>query len=196
MTDEKYISDGQGSVLLKLARKIIADKLGIDVKQDEWAEIVKLLVDPAFEEKQGTFVTLTMNNDLRGCIGSLTATESIKESVKRNAINAAFHDSRFTPLTVDEFDDLHVEVSILTEPKNLEYIDSADLLQKIRPQVDGVVVRKGGASATFLPQVWQQLPSPKDFLVHLCMKAGLPSDIWETGHPDVLIYQVQKFKEK
>jgi AmmeMemoRadiSam system protein A len=139
---------------------------------------------------------VTKNGELRGCIGSLTAVEPLIESVKRNAINAAFHDHRFPPLGTEEVDEVEVEVSILTDPQPLEYSDPEDLVKKLQPGEDGVIIHKGAARATFLPQVWDQLPEHEEFLSHLCMKAGLPAEAWQTATLDVLTYQVQYFEEK
>jgi AmmeMemoRadiSam system protein A len=116
--------------------------------------------------------------------------------IKRNAVNAAFHDPRFAPLKADELDQVGIEISILTEPQPLEYRGSKDLLTKLRPHVDGVILRKGKASATFLPQVWEQLPKPEHFLSHLCRKAGLSADTWEKTQLEISTYQVQYFEEE
>ena len=186
------LNEEQGQILLKLARQTIEEKLekrSIKVDPDS-------LMDSALKEKRGTFVTLTINNQLRGCIGNLDATYSILDGIERNAINAAFHDPRFPPLKDDELNRVDIEVSILTEPQPLEYQDSKDLLSKLRVNVDGVILRKGSASATFLPQVWEQLPQSEKFLSHLCTKAGLPSDEWKKGNLDILTYQVQCFEEE
>jgi AmmeMemoRadiSam system protein B/AmmeMemoRadiSam system protein A len=182
----------QGQVLVKLARQTIAEKLGrksIAVDPDDMA-------DSVFQDHKGTFVTLTINKQLRGCIGNLDATESILAGIKRNAVNAAFHDPRFPALKAHELDQVDIEVSILTEPQRLEYGDSKDLLSKLRVHVDGVILSKGASSATFLPQVWEQLPRPDQFLSHLCMKAGLPADDWKKSPLDILTYQVQYFEEE
>jgi AmmeMemoRadiSam system protein B/AmmeMemoRadiSam system protein A len=182
----------QGQTLVKLARQTIAQKLGKrSTKVDPEA-----LADAALQEKRGTFVTLTINKQLRGCIGNLEARDSIVAGVERNAVNAAFHDPRFPPLKADELDRVDIEVSILTEPRPLEYRDGKELISKLRVNVDGVILRKGPAGATFLPQVWEQLPKPEEFLSHLCMKAGLPADTWEKGHLDISTYQVQYFEEE
>jgi AmmeMemoRadiSam system protein A len=116
--------------------------------------------------------------------------------VKRNANNAAFHDPRFAPLKANELDQADIEISILTEPQALEYRGSKDLLAKLRPHVDGVILRKGAASATFLPQVWEQLPKPDQFLSNLCRKAGLSADTWEKTQLEISTYQVQYFEEE
>jgi MEMO1 family protein len=182
----------QGQILVKLARQSIEkkfDKCSNQVDPDA-------MTDSAFKEKRGTFVTLTINKQLRGCIGNLDAGDSIVDGIERNAVNAAFRDPRFPPLKAHELDRVDIEVSILSKPQPLEYRDSDDLLSKLRVNVDGVILRKGSASATFLPQVWEQLPYPDTFLSHLCAKAGLPTDAWKKGNLDILTYQVQYFEEE
>jgi len=128
-------------------------------------------------------------------MGCLTPSETILEGIRRNAINAAFNDPRFPPLTGPELEQAEIEVSILTNSQDLEYSDGKDLLTKLRPSIDGAIISKGMARATFLPQVWEQLPRTEDFLSHLCRKAGLSPDEWEKGELGVSIYQVQYFHE-
>jgi len=188
------LSEHQGDILVRLARQTIAERLGLPVSHPVRPEELQ---DPALQEKRGVFVTLHKNGQLRGCIGSLVGLEPIVEGVRRNALNAAFNDRRFSPVTPDEFDDLRIDVSVLSQPKPLSYTDSQDLLGKLRPGIDGVILRgPGGASATFLPQVWEQLPDPQLFLSHLCLKAGLPQDAWQSGQLDIDTYQVQHFEEQ
>jgi MEMO1 family protein len=186
----------KGQALVKLARRTLMEKFGRQPQPDEGDPLRSALQDPSLQAHCGTFVTLKLRGQLRGCIGNLTATDPLAEGVRRNAINAAFHDPRFSPLTEQELTRVEIEVSILTEPQPLEYTDGEDLLRKLRPNVDGVIIRKGYASATFLPQVWEQLPKTEDFLNHLCQKAGLPRDAWKQSELDVSTYQVQYFEEK
>ena len=186
----------QGQVLVRLARHTIMEKLGRKISDSESGRVNRALQDEDFKSHCGTFVTLKIKGQLRGCIGNLTSTETVWDGIKSNAINAAFHDPRFSPLTDKELDQTEIEVSILTEPRPLEYQNGQDLTQKLRVKVDGVIIRKGHASATFLPQVWEQLPQPEEFLSHLCMKAGLPSDAWKDPEVEILTYQVQYFEEK
>lgn len=188
-------SEEQGQVLVKLARHTIMEKLGRNIPDSQPDMNAPLLKDEKFNSHCGTFVTLKIRGQLRGCIGNLSSTETVWDGVKRNAINAAFHDPRFSAITAKEFDQIKIEVSILTEPHPLEYRNGKDLTQKLRVNVDGLIIRKGHASATFLPQVWEQLPRPEEFLSHLCMKAGLPSDAWKDPELEVLTYQVQYFEE-
>jgi len=188
---DDQLTEAQGQVLLKLARSTIAKKLGksFDTPSDE------TLQDKDLQEKKGTFVTLNIHGQLRGCIGSLIGQTSLVKGVENNAINAAFNDPRFSPLSVEEYNNIHVEVSVLTDPQPLEYTDTNDLINKLKPKVHGVILRKGYSSATFLPQVWDQLPTHEAFLSHLCLKAGLPGDTWKKDHLDIQTYKVQYFEE-
>lgn len=190
---EKHFTKEQGMALVALARRTIQENLGVMPPANP--KLAEALADEELHVKTGTFVTLTMNGQLRGCIGSLEGREPLVDSVKHNALNAAFRDPRFSGLTKRELDKVHVEVSILTEPKPLAYADAQDLLKKLRPGIDGVIIRQGYAGATFLPQVWEQLPDKEEFLGHLCMKAGLKPDEWTRGRLEVQTYQVQYFEE-
>ncbi len=190
---EKQIDSKKGEVLLELARKSIADRLGVSWEPSP--ELDSLAKDPVFESRRGTFVTLKIDGQLRGCIGNLVPEKPLAKGVKDNAVNAAFNDPRFAPLSKEEFPRIQIEVSLLTEPMPLEYRNSQELLEKIRPNVDGLIISNGPYSATFLPQVWEQLPDKKSFLSNLCMKAGLPADEWKKGDLQVYTYQVRYFEE-
>ena len=189
------LSEEQGQLLVKLARQTLEEHFAKQIPQNEIDRLNAALTDPCFNLSCGTFVTLTIDGQLRGCIGNLTSSESLVSGVRRNTINAAFHDPRFSPLSVSDLDRIAIEVSILSEPRQLHYRDPADLLKKLRPNIDGVIIRKDLASATFLPQVWEQLPQPQDFLAHLCRKAGLTPDAWRNKQLEVSTYQVQYFEE-
>ncbi|KPK32196.1 MAG: hypothetical protein AMK70_11035 [Nitrospira bacterium SG8_35_1] len=190
----EQLTETQGQILLRLARSTIAARLGInDAAKKSIPD--SDLADHVFQEHRGTFVTLKIANQLRGCMGCLNPSETILEGVRRNAINAAFNDPRFPALTAPELEQAQIEVSILTNPRGLEYSAGSDLLKKLRPNIDGVIIGRGMARATFLPQVWEQLPVTEDFLAHLCQKAGLAPDEWKRGELDVSVYQVQYFHE-
>ncbi|RJP86284.1 MAG: AmmeMemoRadiSam system protein A [Desulfobacteraceae bacterium] len=184
----------KGKLLLQLARKTIAGHLGLEPDASDQLETA--LADEEFTACRGTFVTLTINHQLRGCIGNLSADKTILEGVRDNAVNAAFHDPRFPALSKKELDHVAIEISLLTEPQALEYSNAEDLLTRLRPGIDGLIIRKGGRSATFLPQVWEQLPDKQMFLRHLCSKAGLPADAWQRPGLEVQTYQVQYFHEQ
>lgn len=186
---EDHVTKEQGELLLRLARETIAAKLG---RKPEGHGVI---ADPALQAECGTFVTLKIGGQLRGCIGNLEPVGSIIEGIRRNALNAAFHDYRFTELTAEELARVHIDISILTRPQPLKYHDGADLIAKLRPGIDGVILRLGRCSATFLPQVWEQLPRAEEFLGHLCRKAGLADTAWRDSHPEVETYQVQCFEE-
>ena len=189
------LSQEQGQLLVKLARQTLLQHFAKQTAQDEIDSLNDRLTAPCFNQSYGTFVTLKIDGHLRGCIGNLTSSDSLVSGVRRNTINAAFHDPRFSPLSASELDRVTIEISILSNPRPLSYQDAADLLKKLRPNIDGVIIRKQFASATFLPQVWEQLPEPQDFLKHLCMKAGLPADAWQHSRLEVSTYQVQYFEE-
>lgn len=184
------ITQEQGNYLLRAARQVLRYKIA------HAEELEAERIDPALEIASGTFVTLTVNNELRGCIGNLEPVGSIHEGVKRNATHAALHDYRFPPVTPEELGKINIEISILTPPQRLYYSDWSDLLQKLRPGIDGVILEQEQASATFLPQVWEQLPQPEEFLGHLCTKAGLSPSAWKDGQLVVKTYQVQSFAEE
>ena len=194
-TTSQLLTPEKGQILVKLARSTLMDKFGRPLPPAEADRMRSALSDASFQVRSGTFVTLKHKGQLRGCIGSLSATDPLAEDVRRNAIDAAFHDPRFAPLTAKELEHVAIEVSVLTEPRPLAFSDPEDLLRKLRPNVDGVVIRQGHAGATFLPQVWEQLPKKEDFLDHLCFKAGLPRDAWRRGGLTVSTYQVQYFEE-
>jgi len=191
MADSAKLTDQEGKHLLDLARNTIQKELF----KDKTAAQGEGLDSPRFSEKRGTFVTLTINDNLRGCIGHIIPQETLLEGIKENAVNAAFKDPRFNPLSKKEWENVKIEISILTDPKPLEYSDAEDLLKKIRPNVDGVILKKGYYQSTFLPQVWEQLPDKKEFFTHLCLKAGMDGNEWKKGELEVYTYQVQAFEE-
>ncbi len=192
MEGSDKLTEEQGKYLLKVARKTIQEALfgGKGGEKEEEN------LSPVFKEERGTFVTLTMGGNLRGCIGHIVAQESLLEGIKVNAINAAFRDPRFNPVGKNEWERVKIEVSILTDPKPLSYSDADDLLKKLRPGIDGVILKKGYYQSTFLPQVWDQLPKKEDFLNHLCLKAGLDANAWRKGDLEVSTYQAQAFEEE
>ncbi|WP_028318442.1 AmmeMemoRadiSam system protein A [Desulfobulbus elongatus] len=183
----------QGQVLVRWARQQIEHHLEVAPSRPVDAGERR---QPELQQVRGVFVTLHKRSALRGCIGSLTGVEPVVDGVRRHALNAAFHDHRFQPLTAAELAELHVEVSVLTEPRPLSCEDADQLLRLLRPGIDGVILEgPGGAGATFLPQVWRQLPEPEQFLGHLCRKAGLAEDAWRSGRLHISTYQVQSFEE-
>ncbi|MGD9870639.1 MAG: AmmeMemoRadiSam system protein A [Thauera sp.] len=176
-----------GSALLKLARAAIAHRLGL-------APAPVIPDDPRLHEKAATFITLIKDGELRGCIGSLRRSRELGDDVMHNALAAAFEDSRFSPLAADELDAITIEVSVLSEPEFLDFFGEEELLAQLRPGEDGLIIFSGCRSATFLPQVWEQLPEPRQFLAALKHKAGLPTNR-EVVELMAARYHVQKWKE-
>lgn len=152
-------------------------------------------LSPNLREKGAAFVTLTENGDLRGCIGALEAYQPLAEDVREHAIAAAQEDFRFYPVRPRELPSIQIEISRLTQPVPLEYSTPEDLINKLRPGIDGVILRDGLRRATFLPQVWEKLPDPAEFLSHLCAKMGAAENTWRKKPLAVQIYQVEEFHE-
>ncbi len=192
----EFIPREKGRWLPRLARQSILEAFGANLPAAERRSLEAELKDPVFSTRAGTFVTLTREGRLRGCIGNLAPTDTILEGVRRNALHAAFHDPRFSPLASDELDSTRIEVSVLSIPQKLAFRGPQELLALLHPGRDGVVLKRGSASATFLPQVWQQLPRAEDFLGQLCLKAGLTRSAWKEPGMEVETYRVQVFEEE
>lgn len=173
-----------------IAKNAIEDALNNKSTIDKQA---LLQTYPELSNPKATFVTLTLNGRLRGCIGSLVAHRALLEDLIHNAKAAAFDDPRFYPLSKEEFLHVKIEVSLLSTPEPLHYKDIEDLKSKICVGEDGVILQKKGRKATFLPQVWEQLPTFEHFFGQLCQKAGLEPSCLE-AHPEVWTYRVQKVK--
>jgi AmmeMemoRadiSam system protein A len=188
--NEKLTAEEQ-KTLLRLAREAIEHALR--GKTPPALHLPSLPVH--LREAGASFVTLTIGGALRGCIGALEAYQPLAEDVREHAIAAALHDPRFPPLTEQELNNVQIEISRLTPPHPLQYQDPGDLLTKLRPHVDGVILRDGFRRATFLPQVWQKIPDPAEFLDNLCLKMGARPDLWRHKHLDVMTYQVEEFHE-
>ena len=192
------LSKEQGKMLLDIARKNIISHLEsdkgliidndntIDLKNNSW-----------LNENGAVFVTLNLSKNLKGCIGSLVAYRSLIDDVLEHSFNASFRDTRFSSVTKDDMKNIVVEISVLSEKKELLYSDYNDLKTKVKPLIDGVYLTYGPYSSTFLPQVWEQLPDIDKFMNHLCNKAGLSLDIFRDKEklPTIEIYNVQKFEE-
>lgn len=163
--------------LLNVARETIQHGLSLGTRMD--LDIAPY--NAQLTEMKASFVTLKIDDLLRGCIGNIRASSTLIESVAYNAFSAAFNDPRFGPLRTDELPLLYIEISILSELEPLDCSSEQVLLEQLRPQQDGLLISAGEHSATFLPTVWQQLPDPRQFLYHLKEKAGLGADEWPSG---------------
>jgi len=180
------MSDDRGRIMLAIARASISSRMGRAQAVDETA--------PWLSEPGACFVTLTINGELRGCIGSLEPYRPLLQDLKQNALAAAFRDPRFPPLSESELESVRVEVSLLSPVAPIAFRDEADALAQLRPGIDGIILEYGRNRGTFLPQVWEQLPTPREFFAHLKQKAGLSPHFWADGIR-LSRYTVAKWKE-
>ena len=179
-----------GKTLVDLAAQTVAQVVTLGTQPS----VAMAEMPESLTQQRACFVTLTKNGELRGCIGSIFAREPLCRAVVERARSAATDDPRFPRVSPEELDHLKIEVSVLTVPKRLEYASAEDLVKKLRPQTDGVVLRVGRRQATYLPQVWEQVPDPEEFLGRLSEKAGLSSNAWKSPEAKVLTYQVEAFE--
>jgi hypothetical protein len=177
-------------LLLELARKSLAAAAA-----GEKSPAVPAGISESLRQPRACFVTLTIDGQLRGCIGSLAPEEPLAEAVIRRARSAALEDPRFPPVTPQEVKRVHIEISVLSLPRPLEFTSPEDLLAKLRPGVDGVVLSVGLERATYLPQVWKEIPVKEEFLGSLSRKAGLEESAWRSPDAKVETYHVEAFEE-
>lgn len=189
MQDELTLEER--NTLLRLARQA----LELGVRGEILPPLDESALPPKLREDGASFVTLTVRGQLRGCIGALEPYQSLADDVREHAVAAALNDPRFPAVNERELNGIQIELSRLTRPLPLDYKDASDLMSKLRPHVDGVILRDPVRRATFLPQVWEKIPNPADFLSNLCYKMGLHPDAWRTQHLDVFTYQVEEFHE-
>jgi len=185
-------ADPRGPILLRIARDALVRTFHPDLAPPAGGDVDPH--PPWLSEPGATFVTLRLGGALRGCIGSLEADLPLIDDVRRNAVHAALRDPRFPPLRADELERITLEVSLLSPPEPFPVTSEADARARLRPMIDGVLLTYGDRRATFLPQVWESLPDPADFLAELKKKARLPPDFW---HPAVELcrYTVSKWAE-
>lgn len=179
-------TENRGQILLPIARASIAATLGQPFNADESARWL--------QERGASFVTLKQNDQLRGCIGTIEAHRTLLADVRANAQAAALRDPRFSPLTLAELDITRIEVSVLTPKEQLTFDSEGQARGQLHPGVDGVLLEYGSYRGTFLPQVWEQLPSTDEFMRQLKRKAGLPMDFWAEGIK-LYRYRVEKWSE-
>jgi AmmeMemoRadiSam system protein A len=182
------LTPSQRNTLLTTARASIRHGLdsgsALEVELEEFEQPLR--------EQRACFVTLHRNRNLRGCIGHLEAVQPLIRDVAENAFAAAFKDPRFAPLKEDEMEGLDIHISILTLPRPLPFSTEQDLLSRLRPGIDGLILEDGAHRGTFLPSVWESLPDPESFLQHLKIKAGLPQNYW-SDTVTVYRYETESF---
>ena len=190
-TNNDVLSVEDRVFLLNLARQSIHEALlGQSMSPLDYDQLSYQLKEPA-----ATFVTLTCEGELRGCVGALEAYQPLVEDVREHALAAAFNDFRFPPLSMAEFPGIAIEISRLTKPQPLRYEKPEELPGKLKVNIDGVILQYGGRRATFLPQVWEKLSDPAVFLNHLCEKMGVDPNLWRYKKMQVYTYQVEMFEE-
>lgn len=185
------LTPAEKKTLLGLARSTLER----GVRGQELPDVDLEHLTPHLRQAGASFITLTVHGNLRGCIGALEPYQPLAQDVREHALAAALEDPRFPPVTPSELERIEIEISRLTVPRMLEYRDEADLLGRLRPKIDGVILRDGTRRATFLPQVWDKIPDKAEFLDNLCAKMGAPADTWRRKHLEVLTYQVEEFHE-
>ena len=185
------LTQEEKQLLLKLARQALES----GVRGQPLPPLDQSALTPVLRAEGASFVTLTVRGELRGCIGALEPNQSLVEDVREHAVAAALQDYRFPPVQADELAGIEIEVSRLTLPEPLDYTTADDLLARLRPGVDGVILRDGFRRATFLPQVWDKVADREEFLSHLCLKMGASPELWRRKPLEVLVYQVEEFRE-
>ncbi len=171
---QTMITEAQQQTLLSVARQSILDGL----QQHKLIPLQLECYPPPLLQKRATFVTLNIAGQLRGCIGTLKAHRPLVLDVAHNAFAAAFSDPRFVPLSQPEYEPLEIHLSILNPAEEMTFTSEQDLIDQLRPGIDGLIMQEGRQQGTFLPSVWQQLPEPKQFIQHLKHKTGLAADYW------------------
>lgn len=190
---KETFSPAERDLLLQLARQTLVNQ----VTRAPLPEVKESQLTPRLKEVRACFVTLNrVDTGLRGCMGYVVPTLPLAQCVIDRAVAAASEDPRFSPVRPEELPQIEIEVSVLSVPRELAFTGAQDLLRKLRPGVDGVILKTRYGGATFLPQVWEQLPIPEEFLGHLCRKHGAPPDCWRQDGIQVLTYQASVFKEK
>ena len=198
MPAQKGDSDMQDKLTLeeqKTLLRMAREAMERGVKHGKLPALNDALLTPRLREDGASFVTLTVAGQLRGCIGALEPYQCLAEDVREHAVSAALEDPRFPAVMERELNGIQIEVSRLTRPILLDYKDAEDLLSKLRPHVDGVLLRDAFRRSTFLPQVWEKIPDTAEFLNNLCYKMGASPDLWRKKHLEVLTYQVEEFHE-
>jgi AmmeMemoRadiSam system protein A len=185
------LPDKDKEILLQIARQAI--EAAVNNVNPQPLDLQSF--SPKLREPGVSFVTLYNGDQLRGCIGGLTPEQPLAVDVREHAAAAATRDFRFPPVQLKELHQLRIEISVLSTPQPLDYQDADDLIRKLRPGEDGVIIQRGNRRATFLPQVWKKIPEPERFLEMLCEKAFLPHDAWKLKDLQVSTYQVFSINE-
>jgi len=191
MMPEKNLTEEEKEILLRLARQA----LEAAVRKQPEPKLDEQILTSKLKAPGASFVTLTVKGMLRGCIGTLQPYQGLADDVCEHAVAAGLQDFRFPAVTPEELEHIEIEVSRLTTPQPLHYSTPESLVAQLRPGIDGVVLRDGMRRATFLPQVWEKLSDPVEFLEHLCAKMGADPGAWKQKKLEVMVYEVEEFQE-
>ena len=172
--DQTTFSESLQQTLVSVAKQSILHGL----QHDQPMPIQLANYPSELQQQRASFVTLNIDGQLRGCIGTLEAHRPLVLDVTHNAFAAAFTDPRFLPLSQPEYEQLEIHISILNPAEEMSFTSEQDLIKQLRPGIDGLIMQEGQQRGTFLPSVWQQLPQPEQFIQHLKLKAGLPNNYW------------------
>jgi AmmeMemoRadiSam system protein A len=188
---KQTIDQEDRQILLELARRSVEAAS----RKRTMPQIHLADYSPRLQRDGASFVTLTIQGNLRGCIGTLEAYQPLVMDVIDHAAAAAVEDYRFTQVSPSEIQMIAIEISVLSQPQKMEYSSTENMLDQLIPGESGVILKDGRLRATFLPQVWEQLPVKEEFLSHLCSKMGAASNSWKTKNLEVFTYQVEEFHE-
>lgn len=182
----------EAEFLLRLARRTLEAYL----ENKSLPQLNLNKVSPNLRAMRGCFVTLEKNHQLRGCIGYLQPREPLAKAVMQNAVSAAVRDHRFPPVTRSELDSLSIEISVLSVPRLMDHKSPEELLARLVPERDGVILKSSYHQSTYLPQVWKQLPKKEEFLSRLCVKGGAKADCWKDSSTKIYSYQAKVYSEE
>ncbi len=189
--EEEPLTKEEQKLLLQLARYTAEQYL----ETGKTINIDSTKLSPSLKKVQGCFTTFNKNHNLRGCIGHILPKEELYRCVMDNAVNAAVNDQRFPKVSKEEMKDIAIEISVLTVPQKLDFDSGKELSDKLRPMIDGVVLKQGFKQSTYLPQVWTNFKSKDEFLTSLCRKGGMPLNCWQDTQTEVFTYQAFVFEE-
>lgn len=180
-------------VLFDIARESIKRHLNSNTIPDFSKYVI---LHPKLGERRGSFVTLYIEGQLKGCIGRLEGERSLAYDIAINAVDAAFYDNRFLPLSKEDYSKLQIEISLLTEPEKIKFKNEKELFQKIFKKKYGVILKKGVNRSTYLPQVWESYDNPQSFMKELAFKGGFPDGVWNEKECEVYTYSADVIKEE
>lgn len=191
-----FMSNHQSDFSKKILFEIARESLKKYLESESIPDFTRLMEQyPELKEKRGSFVTLYLNNQLKGCIGRLEGERSLAEDIAVNSVDAAFYDNRFSPLMAEQYSKLKIEISLLTKSQKISFKNEEDLFKKIDSEKCGVILKMGSSKSTYLPQVWESYDTPQAFMRDLALKGGFPEKVWNDKKCEVYTYTAKVLKE-